>query len=168
MRLIRALRKTRVTEHRDMKSLQEPGAVDSIVARLNNLRPDSERRWGAMTANGMICHLADSLKFTLGERPVSLAISPVGRYLLKYLALYSPLPWPKGYRTRPEAAQEFGGTQPGSFDEDRRHLISLVRRISTHRPGSFPPHPVFGPMTQKQWMRLVCMHIDHHLRQFGV
>jgi Protein of unknown function (DUF1569) len=29
------------------------------------------------------------------------------------------------------------------------------------------PHPIFGPMTAKDWMRWGYLHADHHLRQFG-
>jgi len=28
-------------------------------------------------------------------------------------------------------------------------------------------HPIFGQMTEKEWMRWGYLHSDHHLRQFG-
>ncbi len=29
------------------------------------------------------------------------------------------------------------------------------------------PHPMFGPMTVKEWGKLLQIHIDYHLRQFA-
>jgi len=29
-------------------------------------------------------------------------------------------------------------------------------------------HPVFGPFSTMEWRRFVYLHMDHHLRQFGV
>ena len=44
------------------------GAVDSLVTRLGKLHPQRPRAWGRMTANEMLCHLADSFEVGLGER----------------------------------------------------------------------------------------------------
>jgi hypothetical protein len=30
-----------------------------------------------------------------------------------------------------------------------------------------PAHPIFGRMTEAEWMRWGYLHTDHHLRQFG-
>jgi Protein of unknown function (DUF1569) len=42
-------------------------------------------------------------------------------------------------------------------------------RFLDHQPaGDWPPHPVFGAMTARDWNRVLYRHTDHHLRQFGV
>ena len=78
------------------------------------------------------------------------------------------VPWPKGFKTVPELDQQVGGTPPVVFDNDVRGLRNLVDRF-TGRPRDFKwqPHPQFGQMSEKEWMRLGYLHMDHHLRQFG-
>ena len=39
---------------------------------------------------------------------------------MKWVALYAPIPWPKGVPTRPEMDQYVGGTAPFEFDAATR------------------------------------------------
>jgi hypothetical protein len=32
----------------------------------------------------------------------------------------------------------------------------------------FARHPIFGELTEREWMRWGYLHTDHHFRQFGV
>jgi hypothetical protein len=113
--------------------------------------------------------LSDSFLVCMGERAVSPATSFMQRTLVKWLALYLPMQWPKGVPTRPEVEQGAGGTPPVEFERDREGLVALVRRFSSDsRDFQFHPHPVFGSMSDGQWQRWAYLHMDHHLRQFGV
>ena len=60
------------------------------------------------------------------------------------------------------------GTPAGEFSADCRELLQLLDRF-TRQPHDFAwqPHPIFGPMTDAEWMRWGYLHMDHHLRQFG-
>lgn len=104
----------------------------------------------------------------MGLRPVTPARLPYPRSLLKWVALWAPIPWPKGFKTVPELDQQTGGTSPAEFDDDVRELRGLLDRL-TRRPRNFQwqPHPHFGQMSDREWMRLGYLHMDHHLRQFG-
>jgi len=50
-----------------MKTLSNSNDKQEILARVGALTPASQRRWGSMTPNGMICHMNDSFKSTMGE-----------------------------------------------------------------------------------------------------
>ena len=121
-----------------------------------------------MSAPQMICHLNDSFLGVIGERPISPATGPLQRTLVKWMALYGPLPWPQGIETRPEVDQERGGTRPTDFAADVARLEALVDLVTT-RTGCFDGqvHPIFGRMSEFAWMRWAYLHMDHHLRQFG-
>lgn len=148
-----------------MKTLAEPSIQQEIKQRLQTIRPESQRRWGRMSANQMICHLADSFRRTLGEKDAT-ALPP--RKLLKWAALWIPIPWPHGFKTRPEMDQEIGGTRPVEFENDRKELLTLMDRFTCDTPvPQFEPHPIFGRMSRKEMMRWGFLHADHHLRQFG-
>lgn len=155
-----------------MRSLDRPDDHAAIMARLRRLRPESQRRWGRMTAAQMVCHLTDAFRNMLGERPTSAPSRPAGwvrRRLLKWVAIYSPLPWPHGIRTRPEADQELGGTPPAAFEADLTALIASCDRFMSNRAKvASRPHFMFGPLTEAEWARWAYLHMDHHLRQFGL
>ena len=140
-----------------------------VEARVRQLRPDSVRQWGRMTPHQAICHLNDSFKLALNERPIAAAVVPL-RPVVKFVALQLPLRWPKGrLRTLPEAEQGMGGTPPGDFEQDRGELLALMARFRSAAAGpSCPTHPIFGRMTASDWRRWAYLHMDHHLRQFGV
>ncbi|HEV2668370.1 MAG TPA: DUF1569 domain-containing protein [Blastocatellia bacterium] len=151
-----------------MKSFLNQADKKVILERLSKLRPDSHRRWGRMTSHQMICHLSDSFKSRLGEKEISSISNPLTRTVVKWIALYAPLPWPRGVKTRPEADQEIGGTPPDDFESDRRRLVALIERfIAPAKDTEFHPHPLFGDMSEAEWMRWGYLHCDHHLRQFG-
>src|SRR4029078_13567975 len=56
----------------DVKTLARSTDKAEILRPLQNLRLDSPRRWGRMTAHQTICHLADANRAALGEISVSL------------------------------------------------------------------------------------------------
>jgi hypothetical protein len=65
-------------------------------------------------------------------------------------------------------AQEFGGTPPAGFEQDRQGLIVIVQRFcETDRDFGALEHPIFLRMTRADWLRWGYLHSDHHLRQFG-
>lgn len=152
-----------------MKTLARAQDHDEIVRRLRALRADSTRRWGRMTPPQAVCHLADSLRCVIGQRPVSKAQTPLGRTVVKWMALYLPLPWPPGFRTRPEIDQLVAGTPPSDFAADVADLEGLIDLVTSPVRGfQWCEHPIFGPMSESDWMRWGYLHVDHHLRQFGV
>lgn len=151
-----------------MKSLADPKTRLEIGSRIANVKPDSPRQWGRMTAHGMICHLADSFRGPMGDRFISPATGLFQRTVMKWGALYFPMPWPKELPTRPEVDQAQGGTKPADFTRDRAELIALMQRfVDPARDSSRDTHPIFGRMSRNQWLRWAYLHMDHHLRQFG-
>jgi len=120
-----------------------------------------------MSVHQMVCHLHDSYKCPLGEKYASPATNLLQRTLVKRLALSVPLPWPRGVATRPEMEQGKGGSPPVDFHEDLAALLSTLDRFCDHLPTPCSPHPIFGNMAVKDWMRWGYLHADHHLRQFG-
>ncbi len=151
-----------------MASLHDPQRLRTALARLGQLGPDTPARWGRMNAHQMVCHLSDSLRFALGERATTEELRfPVPAPVARFVALHTPLPWPRGAPTLPEMDQERQGTPPDEFDTDRRELESLMTRFAATTSG-WPRHPIFGFMSQAQWGRWAFRHTDHHLRQFGV
>ena len=101
-----------------MKTLVSPLDRKEVLDRVTKLRPDSQPRWGTMSAHRMVCHLTDSFRASLGEKYISPSSSRLKRAILKPLALWVPISWPLGFKTRPEMDQQQGGTPPVNFASD--------------------------------------------------
>jgi len=150
-----------------MKTLAELKDRNEIFERLSSVRPDSVRKWGRMSVNQMLCHLRDSYQAGMGEKAVSCAPSLLPRGVVKWLALYAPLRWPKGVPTRPEMDATKGGTLPVEFERDRADLIAVIRQFCDTKRATWGTHPMFGRISVADWQRWGYLHADHHLRQFG-
>jgi Protein of unknown function (DUF1569) len=150
-----------------MKSLADPAAQRSIEARLLRLAPTDTARWGSMSVHQMICHLTEAYRAALGEKPLALATTRIPRGLLKFAALKIPTPWPHGFPSPPEIAQDRQGTPPVEFQQDHAALLAALHDFCTRTPQTVPPHPYFGKMSKQDWQRWGYLHADHHLRQFA-
>jgi Protein of unknown function (DUF1569) len=152
-----------------MKTLIDRQSRSEIVARLGEVRPDTARRWGRMTAPQMICHVSDAFLGIMGDKAMELPRGFSIWPLMKTFVLYAPIKWPPGVPTRPEFDQcAGGGTRPADFEADVRNLVRTIEKFSAEpRSFEFRPHPLFKAMSERDWMRWGYLHCDHHLRQFG-
>ena len=149
------------------KTLSNTADRAAVLERLSRLEPGSGRQWGRMTSHQAVCHLSDSFKAALGEKDVSPAGNLFFRTAGKWFALKVPMRWPKGVPTRPEMDQDAGGTRPVEFARDVGELATIVEQFARPANG-WGKHPLFGDMTDEEWQRWGYLHMDHHLRQFGV
>lgn len=147
-----------------MRSILNERDREEIDRRMRSLSESSSRRWGTLDVASMLQHLRLSASMTLGELPVPSANKRAFQiFPLKHLILYV-LPFPKGAPT----AAELKPSVALSFEEERAALLELLQRIGTGpREGEGPAHPLFGPMTWREWGVVTYKHADHHLKQFG-
>lgn len=136
----------------------------ALDRRVRSLSVSSTARWGSMDVAGMLRHLRLATLMALGEYSVPSANKRAFQvFPLKHLILYV-LPFPKGAPTAPELKSEAAA----SFEEERTALLELLERIGTGlRDGMGPDHPLFGPLSWREWGVATYKHTDHHLRQFG-
>lgn len=150
-----------------MKTLARAEDVAELRGRLAALDGSETARFGQMTVAGMVCHVTDSFRLTLGEISAEpKAGPPIPLAVFKWLALRAPMRWRPGFRTVPEIEQGVGGSAPGAFAADRARLLAYFERfVAGGEP--WPAHAYFGPLTTAEWMRWGYLHTEHHLRQFG-
>jgi hypothetical protein len=147
----------------------DPPTANNLLHRLQRLQPESHALWGKMNAHQMVCHLNDSFGFAMGAKPTSEDVTFLNRTLIRWVALHTNLPWPQGVPTRPEMDQFAGGTSPVDFALDKAALAAAIEQFAAQpRAFQFPRHPIFGELTEWEWMRWGYLHPDHHFRQFGV
>ena len=149
-----------------MRTLARPDDLAELLRRLQSVHAASAARWGRMSAHQMICHLSDAMLVATGRKAATPRTGPLQRTLIKWIALYFPARWPAGIATPAEIDQHVAGTRPQEFARDVQELETRLRRFAEEQPIR-PPHPIFGVMSRKAWLRWAYLHTDHHLRQFG-
>ena len=152
-----------------MKTISDSAVLLALTDRLRAVRPDSQRRWGSMTAHEMLCHLGDSAEMVLRIRPRERPISVRQRPILKWIGLWTPIRWPHGAKTSPRLDPRVGGTQPSDFAADLERLVAATQKLAAAgASGLEPVHGMLGDMSLRDWQRWAYKHTDYHLRQFGV
>jgi hypothetical protein len=148
-----------------MKTLASAKVLDETKARFRSLREEDLARWGRMTASQMVRHLIYSYETVFGIRAVAPLTAKPSR-ILRWAALRSGIPWPKNRQTAPELVRAVEEHCEATFGELVRDVIENTELFASGKPLS-ERHPLFGPMTTRDWMRWGYLHADHHLRQFG-
>jgi hypothetical protein len=147
------------------QTVADAAVVAALAARLERLAHDQVRVWGAMSAHQMIVHLGDAAEAVLQRRNFAAPFRPPRR-IMKFVALNLPLPWPRNIRTGAPPAPP---VPADAFDRNRARAVATLRELASAPADALvATHPIFGPMTQADWHRWAFLHIDHHLRQFGI
>ena len=147
-----------------MGSILNESDRTALLSRMQTLTASSTPRWGKMNVLGMLQHLRLSAQMTLGE----LSVAPKNKrafqmFPLKHLILYV-LPFPKGAPT----ASELYPAGTAAFEDERALLVNLLEQIAGGPPErTWPAHPLFGPLSWREWGVATYKHCDHHLKQFG-
>ncbi len=149
-----------------MRTIADPVVLAPLTARLERLTPERPRVWGSMTAHQMAVHLANGAEAALGRQEFEVPPRRP-RPVQKLLALYLPIPWPRGVKTGSDPAGR--SLSADRFEADRRRAITTLDELARAPADRLTsPHPMFGLMTPAHWHRWAYLHVDHHLRQFGL
>jgi hypothetical protein len=150
-----------------MKNLFEAATVRGVKVRLADLRPDSERLWGKMSAAQSLAHCSAGMKMAMGQsNPQRVFIGRLLGPLAKKSMIVNEKPMPRNARTDKSLVV----SDERDFELERLRLRELVDRFAAGGPGVCTKHPhfFFGSLTPEEWAALMYQHIDHHLRQFQV
>jgi hypothetical protein len=149
-----------------MKTLYDTATADVVKARLKELRPDSQRLWGKMSATQMVEHCARGMEWAVDDvRPPRLLVGRILGPIVRPLALKDDAPMRRNSPTSPLLVVR----EEGNLDAERERLCSLIDRFVAGGTDACTKHPhsFFGKMTAHDWGVLTYKHLDHHLRQFG-
>ncbi len=141
-----------------------------IIYRINGLTPGSQRQWGKMSVNEMICHITDQMRLAIAEKKTEFPYNYFVQLFAKLMFVYG-FKFPRNLKTVREMKQspKGDGTKPTNFNQDFKSLMEVLNEFaSKDRSFTFSPRPAFGKMNRKEWGIIVYKHLDHHLRQFGV
>jgi hypothetical protein len=149
-----------------MKNLFEPNDLESIKARIAQLRPDNPRQWGTMTVAQALAHCSLGIQTATGElRPQRKLIGRILGPVIKPKVVGDDQPM---RRNSPTMQEIIVRNDPDFVAEQSRLISSLTQFASAGPEGcTSHPHAFFGPLTPNEWGIVMYKHVDHHLRQFG-
>ncbi|HSH76259.1 MAG TPA: hypothetical protein VLA09_11290 [Longimicrobiales bacterium] len=99
-----------------MKTIADPRVLESLLLRLGRVEPGTQRRWGTLTPQEMLCHLGDATDMVLLRWPCTASVRARRRPIVKSLGLWLPIPWPRRWLSSPQLDPKAEGTRPTDFD----------------------------------------------------
>jgi hypothetical protein len=148
-----------------MRNINNPEDTKSIQDRISKLTSGSKGQWGKMIVNQMLRHLSDALRMQSGEIEVKDTGNFFTHTVFKWVSLCGA-PVPKNVPTFPPIDQVARGVNPEDLQKEVDKLNTLIQR--SLEPVESYYHPLFGKLSNSQRGRINYIHMNHHLKQFGV
>lgn len=138
----------------------------SLLLRLGKLTAQTQPLWGKMTVSQMVVHCQKPLDVAVGKLVLSGGL--LG-FLFGKMAKNSFIK-NKGFSKNSPTAPEFKISGAPDFETEKETLLKIVEAFGKIGPDIITnkKHPFFGVMTEEEWGTLHYVHLDHHLKQFGL
>ncbi|MEO8239209.1 MAG: DUF1569 domain-containing protein [Flavobacterium sp.] len=141
--------------------------LQTLTKRVNSLTPQSQRKWGTMSPEQMLHHLNLATGSALGYFDLPDESFWMSRTVFKFLLVDVLSKQPKGLRI--PLTFKIPQTEHFDFEHEKKLLLEIINKACNSKTtADWGPHPLFGKMSDKEWGRLLTVHIDYHLKQFGV
>ena len=151
-----------------MQNVFDAKDAQEYINRINNLTPETQRKWGKMSVNQVLAHLnvAYDLTFTPEKFPKP---SFIAKFLLSRFVkpkITNEIPYKQSLPTSPA----FIIADERNFEEEKAKLIGNIQRVQQLGREAFEgkENINFGKMTAQCWNNMFAKHLNHHLDQFGV
>ncbi|MEY3197918.1 MAG: hypothetical protein RL023_738 [Candidatus Parcubacteria bacterium] len=141
---------------------------DAVIARIQQLTPESKALRGKMSVAQMLAHC--SVSFEYGFEPEKHPRpNRFMRLLITLMAkkmVVSDTPFPHNGRTAPDMVI----SDERDFAFEKARLMDFISRVQAQGANFYDglESHSFGKLTRQEWSNLFYKHLDHHLKQFGV
>lgn len=148
-----------------MPSLFDKKIQDEMLARVEKLNSNSQRKWGKMSVSQMLKHMNVAFAVPINKIQVPkdklylFSANPFARWMM----IKAMTKWPKNLVT----AESFKVKDDPDFEPTKKEFLETIHEFlnATNFDGR---HPVFGVMSKELWGDAMYIHLNHHLEQFGV
>ena len=151
-----------------MQNVFDAKDAQEYIDRINNLTPETQRKWGKMSVDQVLAHLnvAYDLTFTPEKFPKP---NLIAKFLLSKFVkpkITNEIPYKQSLPTSPV----FIIADERNFEDEKAKLIGNIQRVQQLGREAFEgkENINFGKMTAQGWNNMVAKHLNHHLEQFGV
>jgi hypothetical protein len=149
-----------------MYNLFDNTNATAILNRLEQLKPDIQRKWGRMDVTKMMAHCSAALEMSMTQEKFPRSFMGFVFGKMARPTFSGPQPFKQNLPTD----KRFLIANPETFEIEKAKLISLVKKFSGEKEKALSPfpHPFFGKLRPEEWAAGMHKHLDHHLQQFGV
>ena len=151
-----------------MQNVFDAKDAQEYINRINNLTPETQRKWGKMSVDQVLAHLnvAYDLTFTPEKFPKP---NFIAKFLLSKFVkpkITNEIPYKQSLPT----SLAFIIADERNFEEEKAKLIGNIQRVQQLGREAFEgkENINFGKMTAQGWNNMFAKHLNHHLEQFGV
>jgi len=144
--------------------------LETLLTHLNRLTPETQPKWGQMSAQRMVEHLTDTLRIATGknEQPLEIPEEKIER-MQEFLASDKPMAQNIAVLFATVAMNEQLRNEELELavDEFVEEWLFFEELFESNE-GRTAVHPYYGPLNFEQWLRLSQKHHTHHFTQFGL
>lgn len=142
--------------------------LESVLAHLNKLTPETKPEWGKMSAQRMVEHLTDTIRIATGETPQELLI-PEDKIERMVAFLYTDKPMARNMEVPFAKADTPLRNEELELAVDEFVEVYLeFQELFAENPDLKTVHAYYGPLNYEQWDLLNKKHLTHHFTQFGI
>jgi len=136
---------------------------------VRKLKGNEKPQWGALSAQGMVEHMTDSIGIAWGRVKEPMVTAPEHLEKAKSFAmsdkefkpntkntLMTETPAPLRHSNMVDALQEL------------ENEVFLFLSFYDFNPDAVVQNPFYGELNYKEWLHLLHKHATHHLKQFAV
>ena len=151
-------------------TIQESFFTETIPQLLDQLKPETQPKWGLLNPQAMIEHLVGSWRISNGKAEAP-QMTPNDQLHQYREFLFSDQPFEANTKNpiMPEQeAPELRKPDLVSAKEQLKQEIHDFFAFFRENPHAQPIHPIFGPLDKEGWLQFQDKHMRHHFRQFGL
>lgn len=135
-------------------------------SRIAALKPTSTHCWGTMTVDQALHHLNLACGHAHGFYQLEDESYLTSRTLFRWILVDWFPEQPVGLRL--PTGFKLAQNQHFDFYAEQATLLRIIYAAWNKRSASeWGPHCMFGKMSLREWGKLLQIHIDYHIRQFG-
>ena len=140
--------------------------ADQVIARINQLTPETQAQWGKMNVAQMLAHC--NVTYELVYDNIHPKPNGFMRFILKSFikkSVVNEAPYTKNQQTAPV----FVVTDQKVFDTEKKRLVNYISKTQELGESYFDNKEShsFGALNKVEWNNMFYKHLDHHLTQFG-
>jgi oxepin-CoA hydrolase / 3-oxo-5,6-dehydrosuberyl-CoA semialdehyde dehydrogenase len=143
----------------------------TIGTLLQSLKPDNSARWGLMSPQHMVEHLAQVTSLSNGNTQALLLTPHEQLELYRQKGLFSDRAWFQNTKSPMLDPENLQPLEYKTLDEAKEALLQEIDQFHAYfkeNPHATPVNAVFGELSYDGWKQFHYKHFRHHFVQFGL
>lgn len=151
-----------------MENIFDAQTVQQYINRINQLTPETQRKWGKMSVDQVLAHLNVAYAYIFESEKF-----PKPNFIAKFFLttfVKKKIVGEGSYKQNLPTSPSFIISDSKNFEEEKKKLIGNLQRVQQLGAEAFEgkENLSFGKLTAKEWNNMLAKHLNHHLEQFGV